>query len=193
MFPFRMKVECLHHQNLSFFHFGMMTPCDGIECSRVRCSTEFDISSTKVCSLFLYQKVWYFHMRNTDKQNISRYEHRELEPRGCETASRAGKGGFSSPILDESNQLWPGKFGSRCHTMQNVLEHFDLQKLDMWTPWLWYRQRISTFRQFCFGARCGISTSEGRNLSSEMWVQASIKPHHLSLKGQFRQICVPRN
>ena len=38
-------------------HFWMMTPCDGIDCSRVRCSTESDISSTKVCSLFLHQKV----------------------------------------------------------------------------------------------------------------------------------------
>ena len=103
------------------FHFWMMTPCDGIDCSRVRRSTEFDISSTKVWSLFSYQKVWYFHMSNTDKQNISRDEHRELEPRGCETASRAGKVGFGSPIPDESNQHWPGKFGSRCHSMQNVL------------------------------------------------------------------------
>ena len=86
-----------------------------------------------------------------------------------------------------------GKFGPRYHSMQNVIEHFDLQKPEMWIPWLWYRQRISTFRHSCFGARCGISTSEGRNLSSEMWVQTSIKPHHLSLKGQFRKICVPRN
>ena len=105
MFPFRMEVECLHHQNVSFFHFWMILTCDGIDCSRVRCSTEFDISSTKVCSLFLYQKVRYFHMRNTDKQKISRDEHRELEPRGCETVRRAGKGGFSSPIPDQSNQL----------------------------------------------------------------------------------------
>ena len=104
VFPFRMEVGRLHHQNVSFFHFWMMTPCDGIECSRVRRSTEFDISSTKVLSLFSYQKVCYFHMSNTDKQNISRDENRELEPRGCETASRAGKGGFGSPIPDESNQ-----------------------------------------------------------------------------------------
>ena len=56
-FPFRMEVECMHQQNVSFFHFWMMTPCDGIDCSRVRRSTEFDISSTKVWSLFSYQKV----------------------------------------------------------------------------------------------------------------------------------------
>ena len=65
-------------------------------------------------------------MSNTDNQNISRDEHRELEPRGCETASRAGKGGFRNPIPDESNQHWPGKFGSRCHSTQNVLKHFDI-------------------------------------------------------------------
>ena len=43
-------------------------------------------------------------MSNTAKQNISRDEHRELEPRECETVRRAGKGGFGSPIPDESNQ-----------------------------------------------------------------------------------------
>ena len=43
-------------------------------------------------------------MSNTDKQNISRNEHRVLETGGCETASRAGKGGFGNPIPDESNQ-----------------------------------------------------------------------------------------
>ena len=104
-----MEVECLHHQNVSFFPFLDDDAVRRHDCFRVRRSTEFDISSTKFWSLLSYQKVWYFHMSNTDNQNISRDEHRELEPRGCETDSRAGKGDFRSPIPDESNQHWTGE------------------------------------------------------------------------------------
>ena len=55
---------------------------------------------------------------NTDEQKTSRDEDRELVLRGCETARRAGKGIFSSHSPD---QIWPDNFGSRCHSMQNVL------------------------------------------------------------------------
>ena len=57
MFPFRKEVEYLHHQNVSFCHFWMMMPCDCMDCTRVRRSTEFDISSRKVWSLFSYKKI----------------------------------------------------------------------------------------------------------------------------------------